>query len=259
MARSPICTAGIFIRDKNVLLGLRNYKTKQYKDGDFWTTPGGRCDEGENVKTTLRREVEEEIGVKNFEIKEELGIVAGAKEGDKVYVFLCETKEEPILMEPEKFKEWGWFNLKKIPENFLNKDILKIIVNLKSSMDQNYDKWNIKKKELSNRERVYFQKGEIWLASIGKNIGDEEDGKHSDYERPVLIVRKFNNNIFLGIPLTSNEEKGGKYYHGLISFSGSTLILSQIRLFDAKRLLRFMGKIDNDELKEIKLKMGNIV
>jgi mRNA interferase MazF len=126
-------------------------------------------------------------------------------------------------------------------------------------MDQDYDNWNTKKKDLSNGSRVYFHKGDIWFASIGKNIGDEEDGKNSSFERPVLIIRKFNNSIFLGLPLTSNEEKEGKYYHKLISFSGSTAILSQVRLFDAKRLLRLMGKIDNTELKEIKMKLGKIV
>ncbi|MFA5936257.1 MAG: type II toxin-antitoxin system PemK/MazF family toxin [Candidatus Paceibacterota bacterium] len=126
-------------------------------------------------------------------------------------------------------------------------------------MDQDFDNWNIKKKELSNIKRVYFHKGDIWLASIGKNIGDEEDGKHSSFERPVLVVRKFNNNIFLGVPLTSNKGKEGKYYHKLISFSGSITILSQVRLFDAKRLLRLMGKIENKELQEIKAKIGKIV
>lgn len=127
MFRSNICTAGVFMKNGKVLLGLRNYKTQQYKDGDFWTTPGGRCDEGEEIEATLRREVEEEIGVKNFEIKEKLGAVPGAKEGDEVHVFLCRTEEEPTLMEPEKFKEWKWFDPKEIPNNFLNKDVLKMI------------------------------------------------------------------------------------------------------------------------------------
>jgi len=126
-------------------------------------------------------------------------------------------------------------------------------------MDQDFNNWNIKKQELSKVERVYFHKGDIWFASIGKNIGDEEDGKNSNFERPILIVRKFNNNIFLGVPLTSNEEKEGKYYHKLISFMGSTAILSQVRLFDAKRLLRKIGKLNSKELKEIKVKIGKIV
>ena len=119
------------MREGKVLLGLRNYKTQQYKDGDFWTTPGGRCDKGENTEETLRREVEEEIGIKNFKIKKELGIVPGAKEGDEVHVFLCETDEEEKLMEPEKFEEWKWFSPEEIPENFINPDILKIIENFK--------------------------------------------------------------------------------------------------------------------------------
>jgi len=126
-------------------------------------------------------------------------------------------------------------------------------------MEKDFNNWNIKKKELSNGRRVYFHKGDVWLASIGKNIGDEEDGKHSSFERPVLIIRKFNNNIFFGAPLTSNEGKEGKYYHKLISFTGSTVILSQVRLFDAKRLLRLMGKIENGELNEIKIKLGKII
>ena len=125
-------------------------------------------------------------------------------------------------------------------------------------MDQEYDNWNAQKKNLSKVERVYFHKGEIWFASIGKNLGDEEDGKSSNFERPVLILRKFNNNIFLVVPLTS-QEKESKYYCKLISFSGSTAILSQVRLFDAKRLLRNIGKLDSGELKELKKKIGKII
>lgn len=125
-------------------------------------------------------------------------------------------------------------------------------------MDQDYDKWNVQKKELSNGKRAYFHKGDIWFASIGKNIGDEEDGKNSNFERPVLIIRKFNNNIFLGVPLTS-QDKESKYYHKLISFTGSTAILSQVRLFDAKRLLRNIGRLESGELNKIKAKIGKIV
>lgn len=125
-------------------------------------------------------------------------------------------------------------------------------------MDKEYDNWNLTKKKLSKTDRVYFNKGDVWFASIGKNIGDEEDGKNSNFGRSILIIRKFNNNIFLAAPLTS-QEKGGKYYHKLISFSVSTLILSQIRLLDSKRLLRKIGKIENEELKDIKIKIRRII
>ena len=127
MTQLPICTAGIFIRDGKVLLGLRRYEAKHYKDADFWTTPGGRCDEGEDVETTLRREVLEEIGIEAFEIYRELGMVPGAKEGDEVHVFLCGTNEQEKLMEPEKFTEWKWFFKDEIPENFINENVLEMI------------------------------------------------------------------------------------------------------------------------------------
>ena len=120
-----------------------------------------------------------------------------------------------------------------------------------------YDNWNNLKKILSVSKRAYFSKGEIWFISIGKNLGDEEDGKNELFERPVLIIRKFNNNIFLGIPLTS-QEKIGKYYIELKSFR-SVAILSQIRLFDSKRLVRKIGKIDSSELMDIKNKVRDII
>ncbi len=113
-----------------------------------------------------------------------------------------------------------------------------------------YDNWNDLKKSISEKTRTYFNKGEIWFVSIGKNIGDEEDGKNSLFERPVVIIRKFNNNIFLGIPLTS-QNKDGKFYQKLQSFK-STAILSQVRLLDAKRLVRKIGKLEHTELESLK-------
>jgi mRNA interferase MazF len=113
-----------------------------------------------------------------------------------------------------------------------------------------YDSWNNLKKSLSEKQRTYFNKGEIWFVSLGKNIGDEEDGKNENFERPVVIIRKFNNNIFLGVPLTS-QDKEGKFYQKLESFK-AIAILSQVRLFDAKRLLRKIGKLDGSELNLLK-------
>lgn len=122
----------------------------------------------------------------------------------------------------------------------------------------NYDNWNVIKKNINNRDRVFFNKGDIWFTSIGKNIGDEQDGKNEYFERPVLIIRRFNNSVFLAVPLTSNN-KNGKFYYNLKSFNNSTIILSQVRLLDAKRLLRFMGKIENGELVFIKEKIRNLI
>lgn len=124
-------------------------------------------------------------------------------------------------------------------------------------MEKDYNDWNNLKKTIAKVNRTFFDKGEVWFATLGKNIGDEEDGKNINFERPILILRKFNNNIFIAVPLTS-QNKDGKYYKKIVSFD-STVILSQVRLLDSKRLLRKIGKVEAVELKEIKKLVGKII
>ncbi|TSC71515.1 MAG: hypothetical protein G01um101448_1153 [Parcubacteria group bacterium Gr01-1014_48] len=129
-ATEHMCTSAVIIRDGMVLLGLRHYKPDKWKTISVWTTPGGRCDSGETVEVSMRREVAEETGIIGFDIEQFLGEVPGAKDGDTLLVFLCTTEQEPQLMEPEKFSEWKWFPLPEIPQNFINKHVRKMIANL---------------------------------------------------------------------------------------------------------------------------------
>jgi ADP-ribose pyrophosphatase YjhB (NUDIX family) len=131
-----ICPHIVIVKDGWILLGLRHYKKKDWKTVSVWTTPGGRCDAGEKVETTLRREVAEEIGVTDLEISDFLGIVPGAKEGDISYLFAGTISEEPKLMEPEKTSEWRWTPLSDFPVNFINKRSAQLI---KDFMKKNYN------------------------------------------------------------------------------------------------------------------------
>lgn len=47
---------------------------------------------------------------------------------------------------------------------------------------------------------------------MGQNIGFEQNGKGDNFVRPVIILKKFNKNMFFGIPL-STQIKDGKFYY----------------------------------------------
>lgn len=108
ITNTTTCPCAIIIKDKKILLGLRNYTPDKWKAISVWTTPGGRCDVGETLETTLRREVQEEVGITDLNIVDFIDQVPGAKDGDTIPLFYCTTTQEPTLMEPEKFSEWKW-------------------------------------------------------------------------------------------------------------------------------------------------------
>lgn len=127
IGNSKICPMAVIFKDDKMLIGLRNYTPDKYKQISVWTTPGGRCDDGELVEKTLRREVLEETGITNLKVNNFLGKVSGVKESDVVYLFDCATNQDPQLLEPEKFTEWRWVDISEIPPNFINKEALNLL------------------------------------------------------------------------------------------------------------------------------------
>lgn len=124
------------------------------------------------------------------------------------------------------------------------------------NMYKDFYKWNDKKIILHNDVHgSYFKEREIWFASVGCNIGHEEDGKGKDFQRPVIILKKLNFETFWGIPLTSRFQDG-KYFLP-IDCNGvrSTAKLSQLKLFDSRRLIRRIGRIENSDMNLLKEKL----
>jgi mRNA interferase MazF len=116
-----------------------------------------------------------------------------------------------------------------------------------------YDKWNSAKKTLEARTVVPdFSERDVWWCSIGVNVGFEEDGKNENFERPVCILRKFNKEIFVGLPLTSTKKDGPYYFHHKLHDTDGAILLSQARLFSAKRLQRKLGHIGRGRFKELR-------
>ena len=127
-------------------------------------------------------------------------------------------------------------------------------------MKKDYKIWQPQKAEIHNdKVRPFFHEREVWFASLGENIGFEQDGTGDKFFRPVMVLRKFNNEVLWALPLTRTE-KIGKYYFrislvvedGSIDVRPSVVILSQIRLIDAKRLQYKVGTVAEDEFVKIK-------
>jgi mRNA interferase MazF len=125
-------------------------------------------------------------------------------------------------------------------------------------MIKKFDEWNTLKKSLEYDERHnpnYFHEREIWWASLGLNIGHEEDGKNINYERPVLVIRKFNKKALWIVPPTSKEKIDKTHYHQLVeridTQKDSVVILSQLKLVSSKRLLRKLGYISQHDFEQI--------
>lgn len=137
--------------------------------------------------------------------------------------------------------------------------------NINQKIQQNepevFDVWNIIKKETEERDVLLgFKVREVWFIRMGKNIGFEQDGRGGEFLRPVLVFKRFNKQLFWGIPLTGKKREGA-YYYSLPAMRGrnNTLILSQLRLFDAKRLRYKIGVCPVSAFCDVIMRIKNII
>ena len=117
---------------------------------------------------------------------------------------------------------------------------------------KDFDRWNEQKKKLHASEReTLFHEREIWWCSLGVNIGFEQDGANDLFERPVLVIKKFNREVLWVLPLTRTDKKNRYYVPITVGDRNSVVILSQLRLISARRLQRYMHKLPKGQFKKI--------
>lgn len=128
-------------------------------------------------------------------------------------------------------------------------------------MNKDFKGWHNKKSDLhENKVRPFFHEREVWFASLGLNVGFEQDGRGDKFLRPVVVIKKFNNEVFWCVPLTKNKKKGNYYFQFSIDEEQiSTAILSQLRLVDSKRLQYKMGDMNTVDFVEIKRKITQLL
>lgn len=119
---------------------------------------------------------------------------------------------------------------------------------------KDFIEWIEHKFKINSFERVHqIKQGEVYWCSLGLNVGDEENGKGHNYRRPVLVFKKFNNHIFLAIPMSTQNKENKYYIKVTLRDTIQSAIISQIRVIDTKRLdskIGYISKIDFQRLKD---------
>ena len=120
-------------------------------------------------------------------------------------------------------------------------------------MEKNFDRWNEEKKKIHAAGTAeFYHEREVWWCALGVNVGDEQDGTGKNFDRPVLVVKGFNRRVFLGVALTGKKKEGKYYFYlGQIDGHDSTVVLSQVRIIDTKRLVRKVATINENMFRKV--------
>ena len=112
---------------------------------------------------------------------------------------------------------------------------------------KDFDMWNVLKKNIHEKEfNQYVHEREVWWCSMGLNVGSEQDGRNELFERPVLVLKKFNRHLLLILPITS-KIKDNEYYVKFIHDKKTySVITSQLKVISTKRLKDKMYTMNKD-------------
>lgn len=123
-------------------------------------------------------------------------------------------------------------------------------------MGKEFDKWNEIKKFIHEKpDNFGVHEREIWWVSFGINIGVEIDGKSESFERPALILKKFNLQMACVLPATSRGKDPRFYEKFLFENKEYFIVLTQPRTISTKRFVRKIGMISKGEFDRIKTKL----
>ena len=128
-------------------------------------------------------------------------------------------------------------------------------------MHKDFDAWNRMKQRLDGRERFPFASPrEIWWCALGINVGVELNGKHEQFERPIVVIRAYNAEMLKVVPLSTRSPREDRFHLAIVSSSADSTyaVLSQARVISARRLLRKVGKVTVEELRTLKRRLHDL-
>lgn len=123
-----------------------------------------------------------------------------------------------------------------------------------------FNNWNNQKKKLSTKEGDFkFDKRQVWWCFIGKNIGNEVNGKGDKFKRPVLILKKLSDSSCVAIPITTKEKNGTWFQYIEFNHEPRWAILNQIKMISSKRFERRLGEISENDFELVKEKLKRLL
>lgn len=98
------------------------------------------------------------------------------------------------------------------------------------------------------------------MAFMGENVGVEQSGKGEYFLRPIIVLKKFNKEFFLGVPISKTPKTD--LFHFKFSFLPdveSSAVLSQLKPVDSKRLKYRMRYINYKDFINLKTKIRDLI
>ncbi|MDP3661784.1 MAG: type II toxin-antitoxin system PemK/MazF family toxin [bacterium] len=127
-------------------------------------------------------------------------------------------------------------------------------------MNKDFDQWNGEKKKIHMQAGMaYAHPREVWWCALGANIGAETDGKHDNFERPVLVLRVYNTETLLILPITSREKKDEFHCAVKVKFGTVWIKLTQSRVISTYRLLRKVDMIPESAFKKVQIAFSKFI
>lgn len=115
-----VSVGAMIFNDKKELLVCKRSQNAKNERG-CWEIPGGAVEFGETLQDAIRREMKEELNV-DIELVEQLPaanhLIPAEHQHWVPTTFLAKIKkgQTPVIMEPNKCDEIGWFTLTNLPK-----------------------------------------------------------------------------------------------------------------------------------------------
>lgn len=127
-------------------------------------------------------------------------------------------------------------------------------------MEKDFDAWAVLKKELNSSERIFYVHSRgIWWCSLGVNIGAEIDGKHERFERPVVVMKVYNKETLVILPITSKEKNNIFHYKIETEAKVAWVKLTQARVISTKRLIRKVDVLDEVSFRALQIAWKDVL